>query len=336
MPLFEDNERFFLWECNRREQRKRLASMPRSAHQPEEDRRRRSDYGTFKITPTDRKALPFVAEQRFVRYDTLGEWLAPGHEPAIFEKHTATATGTGRGGKRSGLPWPRDYYKRLAAVARLVDQHWVPMGLAESVRPFSDQPRWVKLTDIGLRTLGLPWAESDFPEDMTLYWHDNERYSHMHCINETRIYLDSGGSGAPKHTWTSERAVETGHPFKLAGAQLDHLADGVLELLEPGSWDILSQNDEVLATVRMPTGSRIAIEVELNQKSYKRLSKEILPSLLQEYDFIWYFCAPDARRAVYNARRDYVPKEADRRRLRVMPLPELCKPLDKTRPKERQ
>ncbi len=302
----------------------------------EEEHRRRSDYGTFKITPTDRKALPFVAQQRFVRYDTLGEWLAPGYEPTIFEKRSPGKKGTGRGGKRTGLPWPRDYYKRLAAVARIVDQHWVLMGLAESAHPFSDQPRWVRLTGAGLRALGLPWNESEFPEDLTAYWHDAEKRSHMHCINETRIYLAGGGSNAPAHTWISERALESEHPLKQAGMQLAHLTDGVLALEEDGGWDILDLNDQVLAHMQMAKGSRIAIEVELNQKTYKRLSKEILPSLLREYDFVWYFCEPDARRAVYNTRRDYVPGEADRRRIRIMSLSELCQPLDKTQPKERQ
>ena len=106
--------------------------------------------------------MPFVAEQRFVRYDTLGEWLAPSYERAIFEKRLPEAKGNGRGGKRTGLPWPRDYYKRLAAVTRIVDRHWVPMGLAESIHPFSDQPRWVRFDRGGAARPGFCQCNS-FP-----------------------------------------------------------------------------------------------------------------------------------------------------------------------------
>jgi len=151
---------------------------------------------------------------------------------------------------------------------------------------------------------------------------------------KVRIWLASGGSNAPRHTWLSERAVEAEHPFKQAGTRLSHLPDGVLELLEDGGWDIKDTSDQVLAHIHMPKGSRTAIEVELNQKTYRRLSKEIFPSLLREYDFVWYFCEEDARKAVYKARADYLKSDAERQRIRIMPLPPTCKPLDKTSPKE--
>jgi len=51
--------------------------MPRRRATPEPERepeKRRSDYGAHKITPKDWVGLPFVADQRFVRYDTLAEW----------------------------------------------------------------------------------------------------------------------------------------------------------------------------------------------------------------------------------------------------------------------
>ncbi len=204
----------------------------RRARQPEpEPEKHRSDFGTRKLTTRDWKGLPFVAEQQFVRYDTLGGWWDPGHEPATHESRQQQAKEgqkPGRGGKRTGLPWPKDYHRRLAAVTRIVDERWVPMGLAESFQPFAGQPKWVRLTDLGYRILGLPWRETPFPEDLRTFWHDRERRSHIHCINQIRVYLAGGGAHAPKHTWISERALEAEQPLKEAGMTLPHLPDGVM------------------------------------------------------------------------------------------------------------
>ena len=301
--------------------------MPRRKVIPEpEPEKRRSDFGSYKITPKDWKGLPLVAQQRYCRYDTLGEWWAPKYEPAIVEprpeKQKQAGPGPGRGGKRTGLPWPMDYQKRLAAVTRIVDRHWIPMGLAMSMQPFQGTPRWVTLTEQGLHLLGLSLGETPFPDNLKFYEHSDERRCHTHCINQVRIYLARGGAGLPKSSWTSERALEARFSLLPAEQALPHLPDGMITIEEEGSWDIRDIDDQILTSVPLLPGNRIAIEVELNRKSYPRLREEIFPSLLRSYDYVWYFCEPEARRAVYEARQRHLSTDKERARLRIMLLDE--------------
>ena len=303
--------------------------MPRRRAVPEpqweQPEKRRSDFGTYKTTPKDWTGWPFVAEQRFVRYDTLAAWWDPEHLPATFEpctKRDPNTPGPGRGGKRTGLPWPRNFDKRLAAVTRIVEEHWVPMGTAEWVQPFGKSPKWVRLTEAGLHLIGLDWPETPFPDTLKYYEHSDDLRCHDHCINEVRVYLARGGANAPQHTWTSERAILNRTPQPAPGQKLPHLADGYLTIEKPGSWDILDLDDNVLASMPLLPGQKIAIEIELNHKSYPRLEKEVFPQLFQHYDYVWYFAEADARRVLVNARQRFLRTDEQRSRLRIMKLPE--------------
>jgi len=46
-------------------------------------RKRRSDYGTWKKSGRDQDGMRFVAQQKFVRLDTLAEFFDPGYARAV-------------------------------------------------------------------------------------------------------------------------------------------------------------------------------------------------------------------------------------------------------------
>src|SRR5260370_30582444 len=79
--------------------------------QPIEDTHR-SDWGSYEYTPRDDRGLLLVAEMKFVPYDLLGQWLAPGLASAMDEPRDVTKSETKgkkqRGGKRDDVPWPLD------------------------------------------------------------------------------------------------------------------------------------------------------------------------------------------------------------------------------------
>jgi len=92
-----------------------------------------------------------------------------------------------------------------------------------------------------------------------------------------------------------------------------------MHLKEDGTWDIRVAG-QVVDTVAMQREQRVAIEIELSRKSFERLNHRVLPSLLEHYDYVWYFCDEPARQAVYKARGEYLKAEADQRRIRIMKL----------------
>src|SRR5437879_4875297 len=94
---------------------------------------RRSDYDTWKKTGRDQDGLLLVAEQKFLRLDTLGEWWAPGYAPAIdgpkspkesLEQATSSNPSgkSARGGNRMATPWPSDKRHRMMATQRIVSR----------------------------------------------------------------------------------------------------------------------------------------------------------------------------------------------------------------------
>jgi hypothetical protein len=301
----------------------RKASTKRE--QPEGERR--SDYGTFKKTDKDWSGWELVGSMRWVRFDTLGELWDPEHKPANVLPYQNSTTGQeekrGRGGSRKGFPWPKDHLHRMMAVARIV-YRWKEHGFAKLKQPWDGQPQWVSLTEAGYAERRLPWHEIDWPEDDKDLRHDDDySISHIHRINQMRMRLLGGAANAPSHEWISERAIEADFPLKEAGMSLPHLPDGVMHLQEDGKWDIEIEEDgiiETVDTVEMKSGQQVAIEVELSRKSYPRLQWKVLPSLLEKYDFVWYFADEDARKAVYKARDEHVPNEEDQRRIRIMKL----------------
>jgi len=282
---------------------------------------RRSDYGSYKVTNRDWDGFRFVAEMKFVRFDTLAEYWAPGFEPANDESHTLADHDEWprhHGGKRTDMPWPTVNRKRLSAVAQVVNRWERKMGFAETWQPFASQPKWVRITGEGLWELGLPWDEIPFPERERLR-HDAEHNSHIHRINQVRLSLARGDVEVPSHRWISERQIEANLPLKEPGVTLPHKPDGYLELEEEGAWE-LKLGDGSIERIPLLRESRIGVEVELSRKSYERLGTHVLPNLLKHYDFVWYFCLQEAYDAVVAARRDYIQTNEERKRIRILLL----------------
>jgi hypothetical protein len=192
------------------------------------------------------------------------------------------------------------------------------MAFAETWQPFASQPKWVRITEVGLFELGLPWYEIPFPERERIR-HDAEHHSHTHSINQVRIALARGDVNVPRHRWISEREIEANLPLKEPGVILPHKPDGYLELEEEGEWEIM-RGDGNIERIPLRRGSRIGIEIELSRKSYERLATHVLPSLLEHYDYVLYFCLQEAYQAVVMARRDYVQTDQERKRIRILKL----------------
>lgn len=300
--------------------------MSRRKALPEPEPPKRSDYGSYKIQDRDWDGWEFVGSMRWVRADTLGEFFDPQHQRAVIlpkeerQQRKEERSTAGRGGKRTGLPWPSEYTDRMNATMRIVYK-WKEHGFAKYWQPWGGQPPWISLTEAGLFERQLPWHEIDWPDKQSIRHDDHHFISHTHRVNQMRVRLLAGAAYVPQHEWISERAIDARFPPREAGMLRPHLADGELVLTENGKWQIIVDK-EVVDEVEMKAKQKIAIEVELSRKDYPRLDKRVLPSLLEQYDFVWYFCEPKARQAVYTARGEHLPSEEDRRRIRIMLLDE--------------
>ncbi len=284
--------------------------------------KRRSNAGSSRFSARDADLLRLGAEQTFVRFDTAGEWLAPGYIPALALPPPAQLADTTASVKRG---WPADLRHRLMAVSRLM-RKLEARGYVEIIQPWSDQPAWFRATAQGLRALGLDWSEIAFPsayEDLEARLrHDRYFKSHTHLINQTRLLLARGGAGMPrKHTWKGERAIEATLPPREPGVRRQHKLDGVISLEGEGSWDVLSADrTRVLDTVPMKAGQLVGIEVECSLKSTTRLA-QILPDIVAHLDCVWYFClTPAIKQAIADARRDALTDKEQRRRVRILLL----------------
>ncbi|GCE15327.1 hypothetical protein [Tengunoibacter tsumagoiensis] len=281
------------------------------------DEKHRSDKGSYKYTSRDHKALLFVAQQKFVCFDQLGQFLAPDLSPATEIPHSSEEGAPLHGGRRSHLHWPQDRRKRIHAVAELARRWQNKMGFVDVWQPWSHEPPWLRITQSGLLNLGLDWNELPFPEDrnrLTLT-------SHTYHITKRRLFLANGGSHAPAHRWISERAIEA-HQIKEGGVKIPHRPDGVMELLEEGMFPII-RNGSLIEEVPLAPGQHVAIEIELTQKKFDRLGEHILPSLLNNYDFAWYYCGKkEVYDALVTARRAYLQTDEERKRLRIFLLEE--------------
>jgi hypothetical protein len=283
--------------------------------------KRRSDAGSVQFKGRDADIIRFGAEQTFARADSLGEYLAPGHTPAVAEPPASQLADTTPSVKRA---WPADLRHRLMAVSHLL-QKLAGRGYLEVKQPWDDQPAWYRATALGLRYLGLDWVEIPFPAEYddleARLRHDSQFRSHNHLINQVRLLLARGGAGAPKHTWRGERAIEAALPPRQKDVRRPHKADGLIRLEEDGSWEVLSADrTRVQDTVFMKAGQIIGIEMECTLKSDHRLS-EILPDLLMHHDFVWYFClTPTIKLAVADARKQFLTTHEQRRRVRILLL----------------
>jgi hypothetical protein len=234
----------------------------------------RADKGYIKITPRDWSGLRFVAEMRAVRLDHLGQWFAPGLEPAQPEQRIGPAYPPDE--KRRQLPWPRDPDKRLKSTYNIV-RRWQALRFARLEKPFLDAPMWCWVTRRGLEALGLMY-EAEFPVLSDL--------AHIHQVNHVRLTLARAsqmGHQIPTHTWISERLLASQQGERIAGRPVGHRPDGALQLGD---------------------GSLEAIEVELTRKSYQRLHAilEALTSPDSGYRCVRYFVSENVAAALIEAR----------------------------------
>ena len=237
-----------------------------------------------------KRSLRFIAEMKAVSYLHLAQYLAPHYEPATERAHPGqklTATTPSRGPRRNA-PWPTDRQLRLKAVSRLIHE-WEDLGLVQTERPWSDQPKWVWVTMNGLRRLGLAYHDAHFPND-------EQELEHLYQITRVRLLVgrprEGEGTSWFAHTWISERSIKASYPQNTAGMVLPHLPDGTLELDEDAP---VKMADGMQRSFRR--GDRLAVEVERTRKDFARL-EAILPDLLAHYSGVWYFCHPKAADAV--------------------------------------
>jgi hypothetical protein len=279
-------------------------------------RKRRRDAGRKKLSVRDWSGIRFAAEQTFVTEEQIAQWLAPGYEPAcdlpLEERESYT-----HGGNRMTIGWPRDRQRRLHAVAQLVSRWENDHYLVETYQPLAGWSRWVRVTELALRQLGLPWKETPFPIEKDYL----APGCHYEQVTQIRLLLARSKLGVPRHVWIPERALLAEQGEAEAGTRRPHRPDAYLELLEDGSYDI-TRGKEVVATVPLRRGQRIAIELERTRKDDPRLDY-ILPDLLKYYTAVWYFCANTVvYDAVVKARRDVFRTDEERQRIRILRLEE--------------
>jgi hypothetical protein len=281
-------------------------------------RKIRRDAGSWRNMSRDDDLLRFNAEQTFLRFDSAGEYLAPGYTPAVADPPAEQLADTRAPTKRG---WPADARHRAMAVSRLM-RKLEKRGHVDLLQPWADQPAWSRVTAAGLHHIGLDWEETlwpDTPEKIEArFRHDSQFKSHNHLINQVRLLLMRGEASAPPGIWKGERDIETVLPPREKGKHRPHKPDGLWYLKEDGSWSI-TRRGTILDTVEMKAGQIIAIEVECSRKSDRRL-EEILPELVESLDFVWYFCLNDTiHRAVVDARAT-LPNDEQRRRVRVLKM----------------
>ncbi len=254
---------------------------------------------------------------KFVPFDLLGQYLAPDLSPAIDEPpDDSPDSPKPRGGSRKDIPWPHDRKKRLHATTELVRRWEKKMGYAESWRPWAHEPAWARINQAGLRALGLDWNEIPFPEDHRRL----SINSHLYHVNKVRLHLVRGGSNAPAHEWISERKLYMDQYTQGIAVERAHRPDGVMLLKANGSYPLM-RGDIVIEDISMRKGQTAAIEVEMSRKNLERLGEGILPSLLQHYDYAWYFCTNrEVYETVVQARRDYLHTNEERKRIRILLL----------------
>ncbi len=294
----------------------------RSRSQPREEQRR-SDYGSYEYTRRDHRLQLIVAQQTFLCLDHLADFADPELRPATNEPPEAPPEGQPapkkpRGGKRDDVGWPRDRKKRLHAIAELVRKWEKKQGYVETWKAWEDMPLWVRINEAGLRNLGLDWNEIPFPEKRKRLLPT----AHAYQVNKRRLALARGSADAPKHDWLCERAILYEQLKQDPNMIRAHRPDGVLVVKADGSFPF-KRGDVVIEDIPLKAKQRIAVEVELSRKQFARLGEGILPSLLRNYDFAWYFCgSQEVYDTIVAARRDYLQTNAERKRIRILLLEE--------------
>lgn len=140
---------------------------------------------------------------------------------------------------------------------------WREAGWVEKQVLLSGQPQWVWLTREGYKDAGLeyPYARPSV-----------SRLKHIYYTNAVRLWIEKRSRG--EALWTSDRSINPER--KLEGKR--HFVDG----------EVFYED------------KRIALEVELTQKSRPRLDS-ILRELKKDYEAVWYFASIECYTAVKNA-----------------------------------
>ncbi len=150
------------------------------------------------------------------------------------------------------------------SAVKNIYRRWLRAGWIEKQKLLVGKPQWLWLSRQGLQQVDLGYAYR--PPSLA-------RLRHIHQVNAVRLYIEQ--MLGDKAQWVSERDINQRR--KNGGKK--HLVDG----------EVLFQ------------GMRIAIEVELNRKSQKRLAS-ILLELKRDYEAVWYFadeaCWPTVQRAM--------------------------------------
>ena len=137
------------------------------------------------------------------------------------------------------------------STARRVVARWKTEGLVESRKFFFGKPEWVWLTTAGLSQMDLAYRIWS-PKVSTL--------NHFHSVNLVRLRIEQ--TYEEPFAWRSERALRKIYQ----NDKSRHIPDAELLLKE----------------------GKIGIEVELTQKSQRRLS-DIVRKLAHQYEQVWYF-----------------------------------------------
>jgi hypothetical protein len=130
-------------------------------------------------------------------------------------------------------------------------RRWLKAGWIEKQKLLVGRPQWLWLSRTGLQHVGLAYAYRS---------PSLARLRHIYWVNAVRLYVEQRLGDSAQ--WVSERDINQARKE----AHKKHLVDG----------EVLFQ------------GMRIAIEVELNRKSQKRLAS-ILQELKRDYEAVWYF-----------------------------------------------
>jgi hypothetical protein len=167
-------------------------------------------------------------------------------------------------------------------TVRRVRDRWRKAGWVQSRGLITDGPTMVWLTARGHRAAGVDYG----------VWTPSEAMArHIVAVTEVRLLL---ARQLPDTRWVSERDLARDE----YASKAPHRPDG-----------LVTDGD-----------ARIAIEVDLTQKSRRRLF-EIARDVLKRYDGAWYFAAPEAI-----APLERVAAEIGDERLVVRALPaELCR-----------
>ncbi len=163
---------------------------------------------------------------------------------------------------------------RAVSVSNIkwLTNRWREAGLVEKRKMLAGEPQWVWLTKNGIEQAGI-----DVP-----YWTPKAaRLRHIYVVNAVRLYQERDLKVAAR--WVSERYI---NPARKQASK-KHLVDAELILQD----------------------TTIAIEVELIQKSQKRLSS-ILRELKREYHTVWYYVADECHTAVTSAIQS-IPKHEE-------------------------